>query len=252
MISRIILIVLIFSSYSFSLPKRDLKNLGVNYALSFLSQSATKILRGENVGEALASSLYQSAPVALCWHGGMKLTASKKPLLGQILLQKGNNFWSNGVVKSSPLFEGWLSKWEADYLFFNLRYWSAERKFSARVNLGTCLASVISLTKGENHQLEVRQSIRTGTVVFTADLSSLNRRGIETGRVIVLDGERKALNTQVHESLHSAQDSRGSVITDIWLNDMLGKYIRVNYGHIVNYSLEEIAEKEVENYLNQE
>jgi len=214
-----------------------------NYALSTLAQSLGKVIRGQNVGRAVRRSAVDAlAPTGL-QHAGMMLVGGdwRLALPGQVLVQKGAMLQRRSMLEQ-PLFEGFWTSWELDYLWFNLRVDHGQVRLP-RVNLET-VRTTLMVRHPTPTQFDWGRSLTTGVPTRLADRLADGNWGQEAGQLVDLDRDIMA-NTWPgpdggaavyrHELIHAFQSIRSAALVDVLLhqdaaqNRPLG-FLRVNSG----------------------
>jgi len=196
-----------------------------NYALATLAQFAGKVMSGQNVGRAVRHSAVEALVPAGLQHAGMMLLGRswRLALPAQALVQKGAMLQRRSMLEQ-PLFEGFWTSWELDYLWFNLRLDHGHVR-SPRVNLETVRAALVK-RHPTPARLEWSRSLITGVPTRLADRLRGGAWGREMGQLVDLN--RDVMNGTAtnrdggeavyrHELVHTLQSIRGSALLDVML-----------------------------------
>jgi len=196
-----------------------------NYALSTLAPFAGKVIAGENVGRAARAAAVEALAPAGLQHAGMMLGGRnwRLALPAQVLVQKGAMLQRRSML-ALPLFDGFWTSWELDYLWFNLRL-DHGRMRSPRVNLETVRATLVKRHPSPA-RLDWSRSLATGVTTRIADELRGGAWGREMGQLVDLN--RDVMNGALfdrevgegvyrHELQHTLQSIRGSALMDVVL-----------------------------------
>jgi hypothetical protein len=196
-----------------------------NYALSTVAQFAGKVIAGENVLRAARRAPVEAlAPTGL-QHAGMTLLGQNWRLAvpAQALVQKGVMLQRRSML-GQPMFDGFWTSWELDYLWLNLRL-DRGRLRLPRVNVET-----VRRTLTMRHPMPARfdwsRSFATGVPTRLTDRLNDGAWGQEAGQLVDLNrfvmnetwtDRDDAEGVYRHELEHTLQSIRGTAMVDVIL-----------------------------------
>lgn len=214
-----------------------------NYALATLAQSMGKVIRGQNVGQAVRRSAVEAlAPTGL-QHAGMLLVGRdwRLALPAQALVQKGAMLQRRSMLEQPQFTDFWTS-WELDYLWVNVRV-DRGHVLPPRVNLETVRATIM-VRHPTRARLDWGRSLATGMPTRVADRLYQDAWGQETSQVVDLQrsvmrrtstGANGGAAVYRHELVHALQSVRSTALVDVLLRQDVTQqrpveFLRLNSG----------------------